>query len=168
MSLFRNPTFQFFAILALIVSAALIGYFTTKKEAMAPVDFSEEEKKVEEEVVATVQEEVQPQDDGNFAETTAPEQKGEIKPEDLLPKSEDIKQWEAQFPVGAGDVQDKNFLVAGHNIGINTVSSSLKNANLQLRSDPYIPRVETGPWNQSTIMSSDLTNRKVFEIGNSA
>ena len=90
---------------------------------------------------------------------------GEIQPADLLPMSQDVVDFTQQFPSGVEDVKDKNFLIAGFNIGINTVSSSLKNPNLQLRSDPYIPRQDTGPWNQSTIMSSDLTNRKPLEIG---
>lgn len=90
---------------------------------------------------------------------------GEIQPSDLLPMSQEVVDFSQQFPKGEEMVKDKNFLIAGYNIGINTVSSSLKNANLQLRSDPYIPRQDTGPWNQSTIMSSDLTNRKPLEIG---
>jgi hypothetical protein len=90
---------------------------------------------------------------------------GEIQPADLLPMSQEVVDFTKQFADGAVDLKDKNFLIAGYNIGINTVASSLKNANLQLRSDPYIPREDTGPWNQSTIMSSDLTNRKPLEIG---
>lgn len=93
-----------------------------------------------------------------YEETT-----GDISPEDLLPKSSDASAFEEQFPVGAGDLSSKNFLTAGYNIGINTVSSSLRNANLQLRSDVPIPVRESGPWNQSTIVP-DL-NRKSLEIG---
>ena len=44
-----------------------------------------------------------------------------------------------------------NFLKAGHHVGINTVSSSLRNANYQLRADPAIPKSNVGPWNGSTI-----------------
>jgi hypothetical protein len=86
-----------------------------------------------------------------------------ITPEDLLPKSNMAADFENQFPVGAGDLTSKNFLTAGFNTGINTVSSSLRNANLQLRSDPYIPPKEITPFNQTT-MTPDL-NRKSFEIG---
>lgn len=88
---------------------------------------------------------------------------GEITPLDLLPKSTEASAFEDQFPVGSGDLSSKNFLSAGYNIGINTVSSSLRNANLQLRSDVPIPVRESGPWNQSTIVP-DL-NRKALEIG---
>lgn len=86
-----------------------------------------------------------------------------ISPEDLLPKSDLAADFENQFPVGAGDLTSKNFLTAGFNTGINTVSSSLRNANLQLRSDPYIPPKDITPFNQTTL-TPDL-NRKSFEIG---
>lgn len=86
-----------------------------------------------------------------------------ISPEDLLPKSDLAADFENQFPIGTGDLTSKNFLTAGFNTGINTVSSSLRNANLQLRSDPYIPPKEVTPFNQTT-MTPDL-NRKSFEIG---
>lgn len=86
-----------------------------------------------------------------------------IAAEDLLPKSQEAKDFEAQFPLGTGDLASKNFVVAGHNIGINTVSSSMKNANLQLRSDPFIEPKMVSPFLNSTI-TPDL-NRKNFEIG---
>jgi hypothetical protein len=89
----------------------------------------------------------------------------EIKPSDLLPLDSEVTNFENKFPTGEGEATDKNFLIAGYNIGVNTVGSSLRNANLQLRSDPYIPRKSIGPWNESTIMASDLTNRKTLEIG---
>ena len=87
-----------------------------------------------------------------------------ITPADLLPASPAAVDFNNQHPTGAGEENGKNFLVAGYNIGINTVASSLKNANLQFRSDPFIPRSDV-LWNNSTIMASDVTNRKVLEIG---
>jgi hypothetical protein len=87
----------------------------------------------------------------------------EIKPEDLLPKSQAAADFDTQFPIGSGDLASKNFLTAGHNIGINTVSSSLRNANLQLRSDPFIEPKMVSPFLNSTI-TPDM-NRKNFEIG---
>ena len=56
-----------------------------------------------------------------------------------------------------------SFLTAGHNFGTNTVGSSLRNANLQVRSEPVIQKVNTGPWNESTIDAD--TTRKSLEIG---
>lgn len=90
-------------------------------------------------------------------------QSSTVLPEELLPKSEIAAQFEDQFPVGSGDLTTKNFLTAGYNAGINTVSSSLRNANLQIRSDVPIPIKEVGPWSQSTILPD--MNRKTLEIG---
>lgn len=87
----------------------------------------------------------------------------EIKPEDLLPVSQEASDFDNQFPQGSGDLASKNFLVAGYNMGINTVSSSLRNANLQLRSDPFIEPAMVSPFLNSTI-TPDM-NRKNFEIG---
>jgi hypothetical protein len=92
-----------------------------------------------------------------------PRESSGIVAEDLLPKSQEAKDFEAQFPLGTGDLASKNFVVAGHNIGINTVSSSMKNANLQLRSDPFIEPKMVSPFLNSTI-TPDLS-RKNFEIG---
>lgn len=86
-----------------------------------------------------------------------------ITPTDLLPKSVDANNFNTQFPQGSSDLSSKNFLTAGFNVGINTTTSSKKNANLQLRSDPYIPVQQVGPWNQSTV-TPDLT-RRTFELG---
>lgn len=52
----------------------------------------------------------------------------------------------------------EDLLVTGNNININTTQSSRRNTNRQLRSDPEITIVETGPWNQSTIVP-DYTNK---------
>lgn len=47
----------------------------------------------------------------------------------------------------------EDLLIPGNNFGINTVQTSKKNPNLQLRTDPAVPVIETGPWNQSTIVT---------------
>jgi hypothetical protein len=69
---------------------------------------------------------------------------------DLLPKDVN-KQWSSMNPAGNGQLQGVNLMKAGSIIGINTVGSSLRNANLQVRSEPPNPQLNTGPWNQSTI-----------------
>ena len=62
---------------------------------------------------------------------------------DLLPS------YDSPDPNNLGD---KNFLnVPDRFVMINTVSSSLRNANLQLRSEPPNPQVSVCPWMQSTI-----------------
>lgn len=85
-----------------------------------------------------------------------------VDPAELLPK-DDNSEWAKLNPMGSGDLQDVNLLKSGYHIGINTVSSSLRNANLQLRSEPANPQMAIGPWNNTTI-SPDV-NRRPLEIG---
>lgn len=85
-----------------------------------------------------------------------------VDPAELLPK-DDNSEWAKLNPIGGGDLQNVNLLKSGYHIGINTVSSSLRNANLQLRSEPANPQMQVGPWNQTTI-SPDI-NRRPLEIG---
>ena len=85
-------------------------------------------------------------------------------PSDLLPK--DINsEWSNINPANA-DLKNINLLSAGQLIGINTIGSSLRNANLQERSEPVIPKAAIGPWNQSTIDGDTL--RRPLEIGSGA
>ena len=81
---------------------------------------------------------------------------------DLLPKDAANEKWARVNPAGQGDVDDKNYLTAGHHIGLDTVSGTLRNANLQLRSEPPNPRARVSVWNQSTI-EPDL-NHRPFEL----
>ena len=85
-----------------------------------------------------------------------------VDPSQLLPKDNN-GQFSQMNPMGAGDVKDVSLLRAGHHIGINTVGQSLRNANLQLRSEPANPQLQVGPWNSSTI-GPDF-NRRPLEIG---
>ena len=83
-------------------------------------------------------------------------------PSDLLPKDTN-SQWAQLNPVGQGGLANVNFLKAGYQIGIDTVGQSLRNANLQIRSEPPNPQMSVGPWNQSTITPDFL--RAPLEIG---
>jgi hypothetical protein len=85
-------------------------------------------------------------------------------PSDLLPKDSNSK-WAALNPtsMNSGDILMPDLLQAGYHIGLDTIGQSLRNANLQLRSDPVISRSDVGPWNQSTI-EPDLA-RVPLEIG---
>jgi hypothetical protein len=85
-----------------------------------------------------------------------------IDPKDLLPSDNNSK-FAKMNPRGQGDLMGVSLLEAGHHIGINTVGQSLRNANLQLRSEPANPKMGVGPWHQSTI-GPDL-NRRPLEIG---
>lgn len=85
-----------------------------------------------------------------------------VKPEDLLPKDTN-SQWAQLNPRGSGDLNNVNLLQAGYLYGINTVGSSLRNANLQVRSEPPNPQVQVSPWMNTTI-EPDLM-RTPLELG---
>jgi len=85
--------------------------------------------------------------------------------DDLLPKDAANSRWAQMNPAGQGDVSDQNFLTAGYHVGINTTGSSKKNGNLQLRSDPPVPKIAVSPWNISSYESTNAGGRKPFEIG---
>lgn len=86
----------------------------------------------------------------------------QLTPSELLPKDMNSV-WAEQNPMGPGSLKGKNFLSAGALIGVNTVGQSLRNANLQLRSEPPNPQVQISIFNQSTI-SPDISHRPL-EIG---
>jgi hypothetical protein len=83
-------------------------------------------------------------------------------PADLLPKDTN-SQWAQLNPAGKGDLANINLLKAGYHIGIDTIGQTLRNANLQIRSEPPNPQVNVGPWNQSTIESDFM--RPSLQIG---
>jgi len=83
-------------------------------------------------------------------------------PDELLPKDTN-SQWAQLNPSGKGDLANVNLLKAGYHIGIDTIGQSLRNANLQIRSEPPNPQLNVGPWNQST-MEPDFM-RPPLEIG---
>lgn len=83
-------------------------------------------------------------------------------PSELLPKDTN-SQWAQLNPSGSGDLQNVNLLRSGYHMGIDTVGNSLRNANLQLRSEPANPQLNVGPWNNTTI--SPDTMRVPLEIG---
>lgn len=88
--------------------------------------------------------------------------KNQLAPQELLPGDPNSK-WAQVNPMGSGDIAGKNFLNAGSLIGVNTVSSSLRNASWDLRSEPPNPQTQVGPWNTSTIQPD--ISRRPLEIG---
>lgn len=68
----------------------------------------------------------------------------------LLPKNNKALD-DTAFDFAPKDLQNINFLDATTRIGVDTVSSSLRNANYQLRSEPPNPRDAVSPWMNSTI-----------------
>lgn len=85
-------------------------------------------------------------------------------PGDLLPVDHN-GEWSALNPnsMNKGDVLMPDLLQAGYHIGLDTIGQTLRNPNLQLRSDPLIQKVDIGPWNQSTIEPD--VGRVPLEIG---
>jgi len=84
-------------------------------------------------------------------------------PADLLPSGSGNNSWAQLNPQGKGELANINLLKAGYHYGIDTIGSSLRNANLQIRSEPPNPQLSVGPWNNTTI-SPDFM-RVPLEIG---
>jgi hypothetical protein len=106
----------------------------------------------------------------NAAPTTMdsrPSAGASASPNDLLPQDQN-SEWAALNPVNMsqGNIIAGDMLQAGYHIGLDTIGQTMKNANLQLRSDPIIPKQSVGPWNQSTY-EPDYA-RVPLEIGCSA
>lgn len=85
----------------------------------------------------------------------------QLTPSELLPKDPNSV-WAQQNPMGQGSLKGKNFLSAGALIGVNTVGQSLRNANLQLRSEPPNPQVPVSVFYNSTIQPD--TSHRDLEI----
>jgi hypothetical protein len=83
-------------------------------------------------------------------------------PAELLPKDSN-SQWAQLNPSGQGELANVNLLKAGYHIGIDTIGQTLRNANLQIRSEPPNPQLNVGPWMQSTIEPDFM--RPPLEIG---
>ena len=83
-------------------------------------------------------------------------------PSDLLPKDTN-SEWSQLNPSGKGELANINLLKAGYHIGIDTVGQTLRNANLQIRSEPANPQLYVGPWNLSTIEPDFM--RPPLELG---
>ena len=79
-----------------------------------------------------------------------PPSTGIMNPSELLPKDVN-QQWAQLNPSGNADFNNVNLLAAGYLNGIDTVGSTMRNANLQVRSEPPNPTSQVSPWSQSTI-----------------
>ena len=87
----------------------------------------------------------QNQDAGNFVCDS-----GNFISANLLPKISSELNEEA-FQFAPKDLTNMNFLEATDTIGVDTVSSSLRNASYAIRSTPTNPRDVVSPWMNSTI-----------------
>ena len=89
--------------------------------------------------------------------------KSQLTPDDLLP-SDECNVWSKNNPHGSGSLANKNFYKFwSWATGVSSVGSTLRNANLQLRSDPPNPQVQVSPWMQTTIQPD--VGRKPLELG---
>jgi hypothetical protein len=146
-------------IVFLILMTALVMYANGKTGVLDKMEdgTDAEEKKEEDAAKPATEEEKTSSPSGYSVKEVA-------TPKDLLPSDEN-SQWAALNPSTAnkGDMVLPDLLKAGQHIGVDTVGQSLRNANLQLRSDPVITKSDSGPWNQSTI-EGDF-NRVPLELG---
>ena len=101
-------------------------------------------------------------DFSNVEETPMNSQVNATNPEELLPADQN-NEWSKLNPVGTGDLNNVNLLQAGYHTGIDTVGSSLRNANLQVRSEVPNPTTNVSPWMNTTIEPD--TMRVPLELG---
>jgi len=79
--------------------------------------------------------------------------------EDLLPQEDiDVIKQFGEESIGDGVLKGIELLGAGYHTGVNSVGQSLRNGNLQLRSEPPNPQTDVSPWMNSTI-GPDLQRR---------
>jgi hypothetical protein len=162
------------AVIALFIGAALLSYSSSKTfslDGMSPSDYSAESNYLANH--PSQQEQHKPKSQPSVADThaqyTGPLQNQQLNgyaqgtinsAMDLLPKDKN-SEW-AQLNPSLDSSIGPDLLSPGQYIGIS--SAPLRNANLQLRSDPPIDRsISVGPWNNTTI-DQDMS-RVPLEIG---
>lgn len=84
-------------------------------------------------------------------------------PFELLPDESNANAWVRVNPRGSGSLELKNFLESSFHVGVNTQGNTLRNANLQLRSEPPNPIIPVTIFNNSSY-TPDIY-RKPLEIG---
>jgi hypothetical protein len=181
-------------ILAAVVLFSLVHYYNSKQSAIQAEKFYEDSVRssyqplVEQEperVIKASQAELNPVQQTNVVKPSESEQASGFKPvdfsgqklpadcfpkdrlstDDLLPKDAANLKWSAVNPAGQGDVSNINFVQAGAILGINSSLGSMRNANLQLRSDPVIPNNSADwPIMMSTIPRNSSLLRRPLEI----
>ena len=86
-----------------------------------------------------------------------------LEPSELLPH-DSSSEWASVNPSGQGELGQVNLLKPGYHAQINTITTApLRNANLQVRSDPPVPKENVGPFLNSTIEPE--AGRPCLEIG---
>jgi hypothetical protein len=158
------------ALIVIAVAGTLLAIYLSRKEKFTyegALD-NEEGKKYKKEM----------EDDNNYvspSEDHQDKEKVNYEPEnkdladqekELLAKSQELTT-KNLLPSGDNDeysLLSKNFLVNNFDIGTESRGTALQVPNLQLRSDPLVPKMEgLTPFNNSTATQDTL--RKTFEIG---
>jgi hypothetical protein len=150
-------------VVFLLLVWLLSQYASSKTSVVDTMEDGEEKPEKEESMVGESKKKEQ-SSSGNTASGHGYTTSEVANPADLLPADEN-SQWSALNPNAAnkGDTTMPDLLKAGYHIGLDTIGQTLRNANLQLRSDPIITKTVVGPWNQSTI-ETDFA-RVPLEIG---
>jgi hypothetical protein len=168
----QNDIFSIILVLGLIIVIAVLVRYNTNKSVL--VDTMAEQKKNDDsinsqpsgEIIGASASDIK----NNFMPvsgiaTQTPQNscnaQPALNPSELLPNDTN-SEW-ANINPASNDLKNLNLLNPQQVIGINTVGSSLRNANLQVRSEPAIPKANVGPWNASTIETD--TFRRPLEIG---
>jgi hypothetical protein len=160
MSGFMNALKKFFTkdrmiiiIIAVVLAMFVLYYSSGKMTMMDNMEdgAAKEEKEEKEEMQPSLAEAVPGVSGVSEAFTAANYSAKEVaNPSELLPK-DDNSQWSSLNPSVQHAPNTPDLLQAGIHVGLDTVGQTMKNANLQLRSDPVIPKSDIGPWNQSTV-----------------
>jgi hypothetical protein len=87
-----------------------------------------------------------------------------LQADDLLPKYDEANDFAQQNPVSKL-LQEKNFLISGYHVGVNTVMQSNKIPYHDLRSVPPIPKESLGPFMNSSYETPVGANRRQLEVG---
>lgn len=142
-------------ILAFVILCMLMLDYSRKYTTFDNMENEDNKQEEEQEKETTSEVEIPT---ANVSETTS------ANPSDLLPAANSGENgWDVLNSVSTTAGANPDLLEAGYHTGIDTIGQSLRNANLQLRSDPSIPITDTGPWNQTTI---EKTNVQVpFNLG---
>jgi len=152
-------------VIAVLIAAALLSYTDNKSMVQDGYsgsyndysNYSNATNSLEQPtVLETSAQNVVPAEDASKYQT-----KPVSSPDSLLPMDTNSDFARLNPTMNAGTTPD--LLQAGYHIGLDTIGQTLRNANLQLRSDPIIPKTVVGPWLQSTI-EPDIA-RVPLEIG---
>jgi len=166
-SKFFTPQRLLILIVFLILGFVLHSYSTSKVSSIYGMEDGSPQQPKKDEPVMQAPTILSYESSPELAASAAPTGSGYAlrpvaNPSELLPVDTNNK-WGELNTLNQGNIAMPDLLQAGYHIGLDTIGQTLRNANLQERSDPIIPKNDIGPWNQSTI-EPDFA-RTPLEIG---